>query len=329
MADINSSLPVTDTTDGTIGSASPTSAQQVGGSDGTNLRAISTDSTGKVNINNVSGTVSLPTGASTEATLAKLALAQGSTTSGQSGSLILGAVSTGSPTYSNGASDPLSLTMAGALRTDATATQQPVVGTGSNGSPNGGVLSIQGVSGGTVVPSNITQFGSSAVATGTGVSGVGIPRVTISNDSNILVTQSGTWSIAGTITLPTGASTSANQTNASQKTQVVDGSGNVIGSYNDQLSIADILNVGSQYRAQSITTSAAEALGGASILANRKLLSITPTNGIIYYGYNSSVTTVTGSPLFPNNTLWLSVGSNTHIFLIAATTTDARIGELS
>lgn len=62
---------------------------------------------------------------------------------------------------------------------------------------------------------NITQFGSNNVATGLGASGLGIPRVTISNDSNILATQSGTWNIvniSGAISLPTGASTSAIQT---------------------------------------------------------------------------------------------------------------------
>ena len=40
---------------------------------------------------------------------------------------------------------------------------------------------------------NITQFGGNNVVTGTGASGVGIPRITVSNDSNILSTQSGTW----------------------------------------------------------------------------------------------------------------------------------------
>lgn len=80
---------------------------------------------------------------------------------------------------------------------------------------------------------NITQFGSNNVVTGTGASGLGIPRVTVSNDSNILATQSGAWTtgrtwallnstdsvnavqlgtwninnISGTISLPTGAST--------------------------------------------------------------------------------------------------------------------------
>lgn len=46
------------------------------------------------------------------------------------------------------------------------------------------------------------------------------------------VAQSGAWNltnITGTISLPTGASTSANQTNGSQKTQIVDGTGAVAG----------------------------------------------------------------------------------------------------
>lgn len=51
MADQISSQPVVDTADGNTGSAVPTVATQVGGSDGTNLRAISVDSSGKVNVN--------------------------------------------------------------------------------------------------------------------------------------------------------------------------------------------------------------------------------------------------------------------------------------
>jgi hypothetical protein len=35
---------------------------------------------------------------------------------------------------------------------------------------------------------NVNQFGGSAVATGTGASGSGVPRVTVANDSNVLVT---------------------------------------------------------------------------------------------------------------------------------------------
>lgn len=43
--------------------------------------------------------------------------------------------------------------------------------------------------------SNISQFGGNNVVTGTGAGGSGIPRVTVSNDSNVLATQSGTWTV--------------------------------------------------------------------------------------------------------------------------------------
>lgn len=45
------------------------------------------------------------------------------------------------------------------------------------------------------LPVNTTMFGNTSISTGTGVSGLGIPRFTISNDSNILSTQSGTWTV--------------------------------------------------------------------------------------------------------------------------------------
>ena len=71
----------------------------------------------------------LPTGASTEASLAKLTLTQGSTTSGQSGPIIQGAVTTSAPSYSTGQTSPLSLTTVGALRVDGSGATQPVSGT--------------------------------------------------------------------------------------------------------------------------------------------------------------------------------------------------------
>lgn len=61
---------------------------------------------------------------------------------------------------------------------------------------------------------NVSQFGGAAVVTGTGIGGAGIPRVTVSSDSSIAAVQSGTWNITnitGTISLPTGAATSAKQ----------------------------------------------------------------------------------------------------------------------
>lgn len=54
---------------------------------------------------------------------------QGSTTAGQKGPLTQGAVTTAAPTYTTAQTSPLSLTTAGALRTDASATTQPISGT--------------------------------------------------------------------------------------------------------------------------------------------------------------------------------------------------------
>jgi hypothetical protein len=42
---------------------------------------------------------------------------------------------------------------------------------------------------------NVTQFGGTNISTGTGAGGAGIPRVTVSNDSNVLATQSGSWTV--------------------------------------------------------------------------------------------------------------------------------------
>lgn len=60
-------MPVVLASSATPGSALVSRSIQVAGSDGTNARTISTDTSGQVNINNVSGTVSLPTNAATSA----------------------------------------------------------------------------------------------------------------------------------------------------------------------------------------------------------------------------------------------------------------------
>lgn len=69
-----------------------------------------------------------------DATLAKLTLAQASTTSGQTGPLIMGAVTTSAPTYSNGQTSPISLGTDGTLRTQVDNTVLVIpVGNASNG----------------------------------------------------------------------------------------------------------------------------------------------------------------------------------------------------
>lgn len=113
-------IPVIQASSATPGGAAASRSTQIAGSDGTNAQTISVDTTGKININNVSGTVSLPTGAATETSLAKLTQTQGSTTSGQSGTLIQGAVTTASPSYTTAQTSPISLDIGGNLRVSTT-----------------------------------------------------------------------------------------------------------------------------------------------------------------------------------------------------------------
>jgi hypothetical protein len=87
-------------------------------------------------------------------------LAQGSTTSGQTGSLVFGAVTTGNPSYTTAQSSPLSLDTAGGLR---------IAGEGTAGTATGGVVSIQGVASMTPVASNITQVLGSALSATNGL----------------------------------------------------------------------------------------------------------------------------------------------------------------
>lgn len=166
-----------------------------------------------------------------------------------------------------------------------------IAGEGVAGTPTGGIVTVQGNASGTAVP----------------ISAAALP-------------------------LPAGASTSALQTTGNASLASIDaGVPAALGSTasTGSMPVVDVIATATQYRAQSVTTTAAEALGGATILVNRKLLSITPTNGVIYWGGSSSVTTSSGSPIFPNSTLFLSFTDNAHVWLIAPATTDVRILEAS
>lgn len=94
----------------------------------------------------------LPTGASTSANQPTNA-ALGSTTSGQTGNLALGAVTTAAPTYTTAQTNSLSLTTAGALRTDGSAVTQPVSGTVTAAQVTAANLNA------TVAPSTLAAWG--------------------------------------------------------------------------------------------------------------------------------------------------------------------------
>lgn len=182
---------------------------------------------------------------------------------------------------------------------------------------------------------NVTQFGSNNVVTGTGASGLGIPRFTVSNDSNILASQSGTWNItnvSGTVSLPTGASTSAlqttgnttlstistAQTSGTQKTQVVDGSGNVQPS-------GDVATRGIFIKATDGTnTAAVKAASTAAIATDPALVvAISPNNTIGVSASFSDVAPATQNITVLDTGTSNLTGANGQVFYFGTPTTNS------
>jgi hypothetical protein len=123
----------------------------------------------------VSGTVTANAGTNLNTSAlaldATLGRSQGSTTSGQTGPLIQGAVTTAAPSYTTAQTSPLSLTTAGALRTDASATTQPVSGTVTANAGSG------------TFATNVSQINGITPLMGNGVTGTGSLRVTVASDN--------------------------------------------------------------------------------------------------------------------------------------------------
>ena len=115
--------------------------------------------------------------------------------------LVAGQFNTSPTAISSGNISPLQLTSAARLIVDGSQVTQPVSGT---------VTANQGTANATPWNANVAQFGGNAVVTGTGASGVGIPRVTISNDSSLAANQSVNVNQIGGAAITLGSETSAN-----------------------------------------------------------------------------------------------------------------------
>ncbi len=88
----------------------------------------------------------LPSGAAVDSSVNGILVGQGSTTSGEKGPLVQGAVTTAAPAYTTAQTSPLSLTTAGLLRVDASGTTVPVSGTFWQATqPVSGTVSVTGV----------------------------------------------------------------------------------------------------------------------------------------------------------------------------------------
>jgi hypothetical protein len=173
--------------------ADPASAVWIGGSDGTNLQGLQVESSSNKNLRvsiyqggnevNVSSNRLLvdSSGVTQPVSIAGTVLvsnttqnyAQASTTSGQIGPLVQGAVTTNDPTYTTAQTSPLSLTTAGHLRSQDFATSSTGIavptkamfigGIGADGflhglsTDNSGILNVNASFSGTVTPGFVTD----------------------------------------------------------------------------------------------------------------------------------------------------------------------------
>lgn len=159
-------------------------------------------------IGSITGTITLPTGASTASNQTSQ-ITQETTTASNSTSILANQTNKTQFTKvtdgTNNATVKAASTPAGTTDTALVVVVSPnntIAATQSGtwtfgrtwtlGSGTDSVTTFQGTS---PWVDNITQFGGTNLSTGTGASGAGIPRVTVSNDSNILASQSGTWTV--------------------------------------------------------------------------------------------------------------------------------------
>ena len=104
----------------------------------------------------------------------------------------------------------------------------------------------------------------------------------------------------------------------------------VIASDQSEIDVSDILDGAATYANIVVGTTAVELKVGGSALANRKMITIQVRDNQVFWGYDNSVTTGTGTRAFRNQTITLPVGPNRSVWLIGdAAGRNVRIGELS
>src|SRR5437773_1071325 len=121
------------------------------------------------------------------------------------------------------------------------------------------------------------------------------------------------------------------QTNDSDDVQVKGSTDNtLIGNVADSHKSIDFVNVSGVYGTLTVGTSAVLLKVGGSALTNRRYVTIQPKADKVYWGYDSSVTTSTGTQAFKDQTIILPIGPTITVYLIAdGSGRDVRIGELS
>ena len=180
---------------------------------GTSSHPIKIDPTGTTT-QPVSGTVTsnigTTNGLALDTSVNGILVAQGSTTSGESGPLIQGAVTTAAPTYTTAKTSPLSLTTVGALRIDGSAVTQPVSGTVTANIGTSGSLALDASVTGLQVSQGSTTSGQKGDLT-LGAVTTSAPSYTTAQTSPLSLTTSGALRIDGSaVTQPVSGTVTSN-----------------------------------------------------------------------------------------------------------------------
>ena len=213
---IITALQLLDNVVATDGSAALTQLYQVGGTDGTNAQILSTNASGHLNIADGGNSITVD---------GTVAISGTVPVSDAGGSLTVdGTVTANLAAGTNNIGDvdvltvpaPLNVTGSGleasALRVTIASDSTGVLSVDDNGS----TLSIDDGGGSITVDGTVGVSGTVTVADGGG---------SLTVDGTVAATQSGTWNItnvSGTVSLPTGAATSANQSTVITALQLLD-----------------------------------------------------------------------------------------------------------
>jgi hypothetical protein len=283
LVDVKTALPAGTNTIGSINAINnPVSAAQ----------------SGTWNLNNISGTISLPTGAATASnqTNGSQITQVSSLPSIPSGSNSIGTVGLNSGSNTIGSISNISGTVSLPTGAATAANQTSVIGSAAGGTAAASSLLFGG------------QYNSS------------LPTLTTGQQSSIQLDSSGRQiisplstsstvnvnNISGTVSLPTGAATSANQatiisdlgtistnqTGGSQKTQIVDGSGNVQGTMQtvSGVNYAPVVTASSGSPGSSAPSRATQ-IGGADGSGNLRSVS-TDSSGTVQTSLGNTAKTI-------------------------------------
>ena len=84
------------------------------------------------------------------------------------------------------------------------------------------------------------------------------------------------------------------------------------------------------YGALSVTPTPSEVKVEASALEERRVITIQPVDGAVWFGYNSSVTSSTGTKIYKGQIYALEATDNLTVYVVADSgTVDVRITEVS